>query len=126
MLSTVLHSNNFYAKCDTQLTLKNELFGQASSVFYIVHSEVHGVVPESQTLYHTKIKPSGFLKTRIPYYQNTDATFQLQLLISGDGKPEPWPLQPYHIIVWQLEHRPSDYLSQQTPWIQRLWKELSY
>ena len=31
------------------------------------------------------------MKTRIPYYHNSDATFQLHLLVSGDVNPNPGP-----------------------------------
>ena len=87
-LLTVSHGGHY-----VQTTTNDELWCPLTPIQCTVQYDLCYVHPRFPTLIHQRITTSGFLKARIQYHHNSDATFQLRLLVAGDVNPNPGPDQ---------------------------------
>ena len=74
------------------IVLLCQLLKESEAEVHLIYSPCIGL-QHATSILHTK--PIKFLGTRIPYYSNASATFQLRLLECGDVQPNPGPFKQH-------------------------------
>ena len=75
-----------------QILLLTLLCSAHSSTTDTEVTELQRYVKPQSPSFTIEINSTRFLKARVPYYHNSNATFQLCLLIAGDVNPNPGPV----------------------------------